>query len=163
MTYLQTEIEIAAEADAIWEAWTTDAGVRSFFAPDSRVSAEPDGPYELYFLPDAPVGARGSEGCVVVDAERPERLVFTWSFPPSLPAIRAERTQVEVSIEAQAEGGCLVTVLQTGWGDGPDWDAGFAYFERAWAIVLGRLAYRFLIGPLDWEDPYDPLEEDEPD
>ena len=31
-----------------------------------------------------------------------------------------------------------------------EWDAGFAYFERAWDVVCERLRRRFEHGPLDW-------------
>ena len=32
----------------------------------------------------------------------------------------------------------------------------YAYFTRAWQIVLGRLERRFAVGPIDWDDPYAP-------
>jgi len=32
----------------------------------------------------------------------------------------------------------------------------FAYFTRAWEVVLGWLEHRFSVGPIDWSDPYTP-------
>jgi uncharacterized protein YndB with AHSA1/START domain len=156
MSFIKSSIEIAAPAAQVWAAWTTDEGVRSFFAPDSRIVAAPGGAYELYFMLDAPEGLRGSEGCVVLEVDEPERLAFTWNFPPTLPSIRDQRTRVDVTIEALDDRRSELTIAHTGWQDGEDWDQGFAYFERAWSMVLARLAYRFLSGPVDWEDPYTP-------
>ena len=28
---------------------------------------------------------------------------------------------------------------QLGWGEGEDWDQGYAYFDRAWDWVIGRI------------------------
>ena len=46
-----------APVEAVWQAWTTSEGIKSFFAPDARVEARPDGPFEIYFNPYAPPGA----------------------------------------------------------------------------------------------------------
>ena len=140
---------IPAGIDSVWAAWTTDGGVRGFFAPDSRVEAEPGGRYELYFALEMPEGQRGSEGCVVVAADRPRRLEVTWNFPPSLPTIRDERTRVIIELRDN-DPDTAVTLRHTGFADGPEWAEGRAYFDRAWDTVLGRLRERFERGPIDW-------------
>ena len=38
----------------------------------------------------------------------------------------------------------------TGWGDGREWDAAHAYFDKAWGAVLVNLKKRFDSGPQDW-------------
>jgi hypothetical protein len=43
-----------------------------------------------------------------------------------------------------------VTLHHTGWGDGGEWDKAYAYFDKAWAGVLGNLQKRFDTGPYDW-------------
>jgi len=49
-----------------------------------------------------------------------------------------------------------VALVHDGWGEGGEWDAAFAYFERAWPrVVLPRLRYRFEYGPIDWAHPPD--------
>ena len=52
-----------------------------------------------------------------------------------------------------AAGRTLVRLTHLGFGEGDEWDAVFAYFERAWGTVLRRLARRFVSGPIDWEAP----------
>lgn len=154
---LTKDVMVSAGRDEVWDAWTTVDGVRTFFAPEAHIELQPGGPYEMYFDTGAPVGERGGEGCTVLEAERPARLAFTWNFPPSLPSIRHQHTRVDVRFVALGEGVTHVRLSKTGWQDGEDWEKGYQYFERAWSLVLGRLAYRFEEGPLDWSDPYDPL------
>jgi len=56
--------EVCVEADLkeVWDAWTTEKGITSFFAPACNVDLQPDGPYEIFFNPDSPPGERGGEG-----------------------------------------------------------------------------------------------------
>ncbi|HOX44143.1 MAG TPA: DUF6265 family protein [Myxococcota bacterium] len=149
---VRKRIEVAAPAGAVREAWSTEAGVRTFLAPAAKVEARAGGAFELYFAPEAEAGTRGSEGCVFLELA-PARLAFTWNFPPSLPAIRGERTLVEVRLEALAPERTRVWLDQRGFEPGADWEAGQAYFERAWGLVLARLAQRFEAGPVDWSAP----------
>ncbi len=153
---LKLEALVPAPIADVWTAWTTRDGLTTFLAPDARVAARPGGPFDILFLPEAPVGERGSEGCTVVTVSEPHRFAFRWNFPPELPAIRNEHTQVTLDLESAAGGGTRVLLTQTGWQEGPDWDAGYAYFADAWDLVLKRLAHRFAAGPIDWENPWRP-------
>jgi len=142
--------DLPAPIDDVWAAWTTEDGLTSFLAPACRVSCVPDGPYEIYFDPDAPEGRRGSEGMRVLAVEAPRFLSFTWNGPPSLPRIRAQRTWVEIRLESQREG-CRLTLVNGGYGEGPDWIEAHRYFRRAWGnVVIPRLRRYLDHGPVDW-------------
>ncbi|HEX9775150.1 MAG TPA: aminoacyl-tRNA hydrolase [Actinomycetota bacterium] len=149
---IRHDVWVRAAPPEVFRAWTTAEGARTFFAPDARIELTPGGAYEIVFLPDNPPGERGSEGCTVVAFEPDRFLVFTWNAPPSIPTVRAARrkTRVEVRLEREGEG-TRVSLAHVGWGKGEDWDEAFAYFERAWDTVLGRLARRFAEGPIDWD------------
>jgi hypothetical protein len=54
--------EVNAPIEKAWGAWTTPDGIKTFFAPDCKVDLRVDGAYEIYFLPEAKPGERGSEG-----------------------------------------------------------------------------------------------------
>ena len=149
------EVEVAAARDAVWEAWATSEGAKTFFAPDARIEAHAGGAYELYFVLGAPEGSRGSEGCKVISLSPGQRLVVTWNFPPTIPSIRDEHTRWALTLEPIGDDHTLVRLNHYGWKEGPDWDEGFAYFERAWGLVLGRLQRRFTQGPIDWDNPGD--------
>lgn len=56
------EIIIRAPIRQVWQAWTTADGLESFFTRRAQIELRTDGPYELLFFPDNPVGQRGEEG-----------------------------------------------------------------------------------------------------
>ena len=147
------EIVINAELKEVWEAWTTEAGITSFFAPDCTIDLRPDGAYEIYFNHESPPGERGGEGLRVMSLQPMKMFSFTWNAPPSLPQVRGQRTHVILRFY-QEEGKTRVTLHHDGWGTGGEWDKAYDYFQRAWKeIVLPRLKYRFEHGPIDWNDP----------
>jgi hypothetical protein len=68
--------------------------------------------------------------------------------------VRAQRTVVTIELAPLESGRTRLRFTQTGWGDGPEWNAAYAYFDRAWsAFVLPRLVQRFTSGPIDWRNP----------
>jgi uncharacterized protein YndB with AHSA1/START domain len=150
-------LELPASPDWVWTQWTTADGIRSFFAPQCRVDLRVGGSYEILFLPDAPVGSRGSEGCSVLTIAEPSLFAFTWNNPPRFVDIRAQHTVVQIGITAAAGGGSLVQLWHSGFGRGGSWEAAIRYFASAWPdVVLPRLRRRFEHGPLDWDDPWRP-------
>ena len=135
---------IAASVDAVWKDWTTPEGIESFWAPKAaKVEPWPGGAFELWFGVDLPEGSRGSEGCRVHSVRPMEQLVFEWSAPPTIPAIRPLRTLVYLDFKPLPGGRTEITLRNFGYGDGEDWAKTKAYFQRAWANVMASLAKRF--------------------
>lgn len=140
---LVKEATVRGTVDDVWAAWTTPAGIASFFSPDCRIELTPGGPYELYMgmsEPDAS-GLRGSEGCRVLSFIPRAMLAFEWNFPPAVPTLRNARakTFVVLRFDAAGEERVCVRFAQLGWQEGEDWDAGYAYFDKAWGKVLASL------------------------
>lgn len=147
------EIQIEADLKDVWDAWTTEEGIKSFFAPACNIDLRPDGHYEIFFNPEAPQGERGGEGLRVMSIQPMKMFSFTWNAPPHLPDVRGQRTHVVIRLFPEKIG-TRVTLYHDGWGTGGEWDKAFHYFHRAWnEIVLPRLKYRFENGPIDWNDP----------
>lgn len=48
-----------------------------------------------------------------------------------------------------------VSLRQSGFGDGPQWQRVRDYFVDAWATVLARLRHRFEVAPVDWNHQRD--------
>ena len=148
---LHFAIDVPVPIEAVWQAWTTEEGARTFFAPQCRIDFRPGGQYEMYFDLEAPPGSRGGEGCVLLAYEEPVMLSFTWNAPPELPAIRAQRTHVMVNLAPIDAGNTQVTLKHDGWGSGKAWQEARKYFIRAWGeVVLPRLQKRYIIGAIDW-------------
>lgn len=151
---IRGEVIVEARVDAVWEAWTTEEGIKSFFAPACNVDLRVDGLYEILFNPDAEPGWRGAEGMRIMAFQPKKMLAFTWNAPPDLSNVRDQLTHVVIRLFELPEGRTRVTLAHDGWGEGEEWDKAFAYFVRAWKdVVLPRLKYRFSIGPIDWKDP----------
>ena len=150
---------VTAPPVEVFQTFTTRDGLVRFLAPEVRLTLAPGGPFEALFASEVPAGQRGSEGCVVKSVVEGVSFAFTWNFPPSLPSLRNAnaRTDVEVTFKAEATG-TRVTLTQRGWREGADWVAGRAYFERAWSIVLARLARVMGGSAIDWKHPWRPVQ-----
>jgi uncharacterized protein YndB with AHSA1/START domain/uncharacterized protein YciI len=142
---IRKEVVVAAPVADVWRSWTTRAGIRSFFGRDAWVELRVGGAYEVYFVPDAPAGSRGSEGCRVLAYVPEEMLAFSWSAPPSMPEMRSEQTQVVVRLAPVGERSTRVSLVHLGWGQGAQGDKAYAYFEKAWSHVLGQLKVKHAV------------------
>lgn len=140
---LSLEVDVDATSAEIFRMWTTEAGVVAFFTNAAKIELRPGGAYEMYFLLEAPEGARGSEGCTIIEFEEGRHLAFTWNFPPHMPAIREEHTRVDIRFTPLGPERTRVELTQSGWGSSPEWDAGYAYFDKAWRQVLDNLLKHF--------------------
>jgi len=151
---IQGEVTVEASVDDVWDAWTTEEGVISFFAPGCNLELRVGGLYEILFDPDAKPGQRGAEGMTIMAIQPKSMLAFTWNAPPHLADVRGQLTHVVVRLGELAENRTLVSVTHDGWGEGGQWDQAFEYFQSAWLdVVLPRLEFRFVSGPVDWENP----------
>ena len=154
---IDKEVVIAATPDQAWDAWTTRAGIISFFAPDAKIEAKVGGAFHIYVDPLAEPGLKGADDMRFMALQPKKMLSFDWNAPPSLPETRQQRTFVVVRFEPVADGQTRVALHHTGWGDGREWDKTYAYFDRAWGNVLANLKKRFETGPVDWTEWIDRL------
>ncbi|MCF7806943.1 MAG: SRPBCC domain-containing protein [Candidatus Marinimicrobia bacterium] len=130
----------AGKAD-VWKKWTTHAGLKTFIGSDNKIDLTPGGPFEIYFLMDAPVGEKGGEGNKVLSFLPNDMLSFSWNAPPSIPEIRNQkhRTWVVIQLIKMNETTTKVTLDHLGWKDGDKWDETYDYFDKAWDFVLNSL------------------------
>jgi uncharacterized protein YndB with AHSA1/START domain len=149
---IREEITVNGALEEVWDAWTTESGIQSFFAPACHIDLRIDGLYEILFFPEAEPGLRGAEGMHIMAIEPYKMFSFTWNQTPDL-SIRPQRTLVTLKFHRLGDKQTKLIFLQTGWGDGPEWDQAYAYFQTAWKVVLYRLQYRFDRGPVDWQNP----------
>jgi uncharacterized protein YndB with AHSA1/START domain len=124
-------IKINAPLDSVWSRWTTEKGIKKFFAPACRLEAKPLGRLDILFAPDASPGQRGAEGNIVLAVEAKKMISFTWDCPPQWPEIRKHRTSVAVRFYETTDSETLVTLTQTGWGSGAEWNEVYTYFGNA--------------------------------
>lgn len=147
---IDKEVVLKASLDQAWKVWTTREGITSFFAPDAVIEPRVGGAFHIHMDPAAPAGAKGADDMRFMALQPQKMLSFDWNAPPSLPEARAQRSFVVVRFFPLTETTTRVTLHHTGWGDGGEWDKAYAYFDKAWAGVLGNLQKRFDTGPYDW-------------
>lgn len=145
------EAVVKAAPEAVFKAWSTSEGIATFFAPEAKVEARPDGLFEVYMNPYGEPGMKGADNMRVLGIQDNRMISFTWNAPPHLPQARAQRTFVTVRLQPEGAD-TRVRLTHVGWGDGGEWDQAYAYFDRAWGNVLANLQKRFAEGPIDWTD-----------
>jgi uncharacterized protein YndB with AHSA1/START domain len=146
-------VKINSPIDSVWSRWSSDKGVRKFFAPACDYEFKPQGKLGIYFAPHAPKGQRGAEDNLILAIEEKKMISFTWDAPPQFPEIRKQRTLVTLRFYPTSRDETLVTLSQTGWGQGEDWTTVRNYFVQAWAgFVLPNLKYSLEVKPVDWSD-----------
>ena len=136
---LVKETVVAAPQMEVWQAWTSNQDLSSWWGPPkSNIELRVGGPFEIHFDLEQPEGLQGSEGCKILSYAPGESLSFTWNAPPHLP-LRAAHTWVVMTFR-NTSSGTSVRLVHTGFLEGPDWDDYMAYFDDAWGYVLGLLA-----------------------
>jgi len=153
---MEKEVVVSAPVSEVWKAFTTEDGVKTFFAPGAKVELKLGGAYEMYFDLSQPKGFQGGEDLHVLSFLDQKMFSFEWNAPPSFGELRGIKTWVILYFEQVDKNTTIVKLNHTGWRQGEDWDALYNYFVRAWDIVLGRLKVRFESGPIDWENPSRP-------
>lgn len=141
------EATVNASAAVVWRHWTTLEGLRTLFTPpkpplQGNIALRPNGPYELYFLMDNAEGMRGGEESRIIAYQDERMLSFTWKNTPAW-KIRPFLTHVVITLEPLADGATKVRLVQSGFGDGGEWDIAHDYFDGAWSRVLNRLVKRY--------------------
>jgi uncharacterized protein YndB with AHSA1/START domain len=147
---IDKEVVVTAPVAAVWQSWTTRAGIESFFAPQAEIDPKVGGAFHIHMDPLGEPGMKGADDMRYMALQPMKMLSFDWNAPPSLPEARAQRTFVVVRLQDIDGKSTRVTLHHTGWGDGGEWDKSYAYFDRAWPIVLGNLKKRHESGPIAW-------------
>jgi uncharacterized protein YndB with AHSA1/START domain len=148
---------VACAPERVFALWSTDEGVRTFFAPASRIGRGAGDEYTILFSPvDDPQGlSHGTKGARILAASPGRFIAFEWitfagdaslgrNAPPiAPPQIRNESplpTWVEIDLVPAADAGTRVAFRHYGFREGELWSLSQAWFTRAWQRVLDGLA-----------------------
>jgi uncharacterized protein YndB with AHSA1/START domain len=137
------EVTVPASLDQIWRAFTTKEGVEEWLWSDVTVDLREGGDWIVNY----PGGKTG--GGTIVSFEPMRSITMRAMAPEQFPEVRRERTAAVFSFEA-TDGGTRVTLRQTGWKNGKEWDDAYEYLAKGNAQLLNQLLYRFKNGPIDW-------------
>ena len=143
---LKFEVVVPAKLDDVWTAFTTNDGLNTWLWQDCTVDLRNGGSWTVHY----PGGATGGG---TITAFTPHRqLVMRAMCPEKFPTVRRERTTAIFDFES-VDAGTRVTLTQTGWKEGPEWDEAYEYLSKGNAQLLEQLRYRFVKGPINWNPP----------
>ncbi len=142
---IRKEVHIPATRQELWDAWTTEAGVTSFFAPKAKIELSVGGAYECYFELENPAGLQGSEGCKVLAFWPMDYVTFSWNAPSSFSEEREQHTKVVVEIDRHNETHYRLILTHMGFGIGGRWDELITFFDAGWTNVLANLQKNFAV------------------
>jgi uncharacterized protein YndB with AHSA1/START domain len=140
---LRFEVTVAGSLDDVWAAFTTTEGLASWLWRDTRVDARPGGDWLAVF-------PQSTAGGTIVSLSPKKQLVISAMAPEKFPTVRAERTTATFEFDAVSPAATKVTLVQTGWKPGAEWDAAYEYLASGNAELLGQLHRRFTTGPIPW-------------
>jgi uncharacterized protein YndB with AHSA1/START domain len=141
---LQIETTLPASLDAAWAAFTTEEGLKTWLWRDARVDFRPGGDWLVLY----PGGKTGGGTILSISPKR--RVTIAALAPEQFPAVRDERTRAIFDFVEIAPGQTKVTLTQTGWRPGAEWDQAYEYLAKGNATLLRQLYQRFASGPIDW-------------
>jgi uncharacterized protein YndB with AHSA1/START domain len=144
------EADIPASLDDVWNAFTTSDGLSTWLTPKATVELRPGGGWTAHF----PGG--GSGGGTIQSFVPKQRIVMLAMAPPQFPHVREEGTTATWEFRAMDPKTTRVTMRQTGWKQGEEWDKAYEYLAQGNAQLLQTLQVRFVKGPIDWVKIFGP-------
>jgi len=124
---INLDIEVPGTPEEVWEAVASGPGISAWFVP-AKVDGRVGGTVELDFGP-----GYGTETARVTAWEPPHRFVaeVTGEGRPNIAA--------EWLVEARDGGTCVVRLINSGFGEGDEWDAEYDATEAGWRLFLYNL------------------------
>lgn len=122
---IEKEVFVRATPEDVWNAITTAQGLTRWFPVHARVEGGDGGSIWLSW-------GGGTEGQAPITAWEPTRR-FGWT---------ESRGAIQLAVDfylAPREGGTVVRLVQSGFGDGSDWDAEYHMTEGGWAYFIEHL------------------------
>jgi len=142
---LRFEVEVPAPVDQVWQAMSTAEGLKTWLTPDAKVDLRPGGDWLAIF----PGGAAPGGGTIVSFV--PEKSITLRAMAPTqFPTVRQERTLAVFELRRLDTNTTRVTLRQTGWKEGKEWDDAYEYLSKGNPQLLNAMRQRFVSGPIDW-------------
>jgi uncharacterized protein YndB with AHSA1/START domain len=137
------EVTIPAPRAAVWQAFTTSAGLSTWLTPGAVVDLRKGGEWTAHF----PGGSTG--GGTILSFVPEQEITIAAMAPEQFPTVRAERTTARFEFLVKGTS-TEVRLTQTGWRTGEEWEKAYDYLARGNAQMLETLLRRFVTGPIDW-------------
>lgn len=141
---LKFEVLVPGKPVEVWQAFTTTAGLNTWLWQDCTVDLREGGDWVVHF----PGGKTG--GGTIVSFRDRQQLVVHAMAPEQFPDVRKTGTTAIFDFTPEGER-TRVTLTQTGWKQGKEWDDAYDYLAMGNAQLMEQLYARFAHGPLQWK------------
>ena len=152
------EAVVAASPAEVYRLWTSEEGIKEFFAPAAHIDTSVGGRYQVIFAPakDPEGDSHGTKGARILKLVPDRELAFEWitfagdelmgkNAPPFAPPternVQPLPTWVELSfdpVEGEPDK-THVRFAHYGFREGEKWEQSYRWFGRAWKGVLDQL------------------------
>ena len=152
---IQLSIEVPAEPHAVFDAFATSEGFRSWAVPVAHIDLRIGGMIESSYDAGAAIGDRDNIRNEIL-AFIPDRLLVIRNVQAPRSFVDPGLFQRTVTIIEFASAGpnrTRVTLTNSGYGSGAGFDRLYRQFEWGDAYSLANLRRRFEQGPVDWSRP----------
>jgi uncharacterized protein YndB with AHSA1/START domain len=132
---IERSLLVRAPRGKVYALFATKKGLESWFPTKAEVGAKPGDPYTLTFSGPEHAQTVRIDGRLL-EAKQGERIAYLWhsGARPS-----AERPTLVTIDFADAPGGTRVTLVESGFGEGPEWDAHYLENSEGWAFELDKI------------------------
>jgi uncharacterized protein YndB with AHSA1/START domain len=128
---VEAEIEVPGTPEQVWDAIATGPGITAWFVPT-----------ESDERPGGVITQHHGEGLdmegEITAWDAPRRFAYAMEWAPTEDASR-ERIGAEFLVEARSGDTCIVRVVNSGFGSGPDWDRMLESTRAGWRNALDNL------------------------
>ena len=128
-------VKIHAEAEQVYNAFTTPEGLDGWFTSGSQIDPRPGGSIHFRWVDWGPDRVSGEDGGPVLESERPNRFVFQWQ--PDQPSYY---TTVEIDFEPVIDG-TIVRLREYGYQDTPNGRKACLNCAAGWGEALTLLKF----------------------
>jgi uncharacterized protein YndB with AHSA1/START domain len=125
---IRDEMRIAAEPEAIYRAWSDPQSITGWFVGRMEGRMEVGETVDWYWDSAGPAMSQ-----TVLVADAPHRIVTAMDLPQGV-------SYLEVTIE-QEGGHSVLRLVQSGFGEGPEWDAEYESMLSGWMVALAVLKF----------------------
>ena len=139
-------VTVPAPVDAVWEVLATTAGLETWLSARCPRRAAP----RRRLAGALPGRQERRRQRARVRGQAPPRAAR--HSPEWFPHVRSEGTRAVFELAPEGEGSTRVTLRQTGWKEGKEWDDAYQYLAKGNAQLLTQLRDRFVSGPRQWSD-----------
>ena len=140
---LRFEVVVPAPRHDVWTAFTTTDGLMTWLWSRVTVDLRVGGDWLAIF-------PQSTGGGTIREIVPERKLTIAALAPDKFPAVRAARTTAVFEFVPVTATSTRVTLVQTGWRSGAEWDAAYEYLADGNAELLTQLYQRFVSGPIAW-------------